>query len=184
MEEKDILKSVDIVNQPYQTFYDPSQNAENGNEREENIKRNVFNTQMNIEIKTDIRPRETGNFFIEIQQILCGSNRWIKSGLLVDNITNWWFIVVPHTHDTKCEKIDQQYIMIRKRDIVKKIERAIKEKKYIQGKPLPNEVPDFVKQGHKPHHAYKIDNTCSGGSKRYSRGILLPLGLLENPRYL
>jgi len=179
----DKLKSVDIVNQPYQTFYDPQQNAANGNEREENLKNVFFNNQMNIEIKTDIRPRDTGNFFIEIQQILCGTNKWIKSGLLVDNITNWWFIVVPHINDTKCEDIEQQYILIRKRDIIKKIERAIKEKTYGKSKPLPDDVPDFVKEGHKPHHSYKID-ICPNGSKRYSRGILLPLGILENPRYL
>jgi len=184
MGKEELLKSTDLERKGFEAYYDPQLNSQIGQEREKNIINRYFSTEnLIVEIKTDYRARETGNFFIEVEQILCGENKWRDSGLKIDNDTRWWMIVIPQSNDTNCENYHQHYIMIDKYDLRQKMNRLVKDKKYSQPQPLQDNVPDFVREGHKSYYAYKVDR-CPNGAKRYSRGILIPLGILSNQYYL
>lgn len=184
MSKERLLKSTDVERNGFEVYYDPQTNYHIGQDREKNLTRRYFTTEnLIVEIKTDYRARETGNFFIEMEQILCGENKWRDSGLKIENQTNWWMIVIPKSHDTYCEDYHQHYVMINKSDLKQKLNRLVKDKKYSKPQPLADNAPDFIREGHKSYYAYKIDN-CPQGGKRYSRGILIPIGLLSNPYYL
>jgi hypothetical protein len=57
----------------------------------EELVRRLFNDKNKIEVKRDLRWRETGNLYIETQQYSTYYNKWILSGISVSKADFWAF---------------------------------------------------------------------------------------------
>lgn len=57
----------------------------------EELVRNLFNGKSTVEVKRDLRWRETGNLYIETEQFSSYYDKWIPSGLAVSKADFWAF---------------------------------------------------------------------------------------------
>lgn len=73
-------------------------------------------TKIGLEIKNDMRLKETGNIFIEFRQRLNNNMSWLPSGILKQDNTKWWII-----------GNENEYYIIHKQDLIKQY-NLIKDK--------------------------------------------------------
>lgn len=89
-----------------------------------------------IEIKHDMKLAETGNIYIEYQERLENSKKWVNSGVLKEDNTSYWIIGSP-----------KEYYIFKKGDLVNLYTAIIVPNKKVQGCKLVAEKENQTSKG-------------------------------------
>ena len=185
---KDYTNSVDVIqhHQLKQTYYDRNLNNDLGNKRQKNITLRKLNNGNVIlwEIKTDAQTLASGYFFLETHQIKCGCKPvFEKSGVYTTDWTHF-MVGIPDPDDVE---MNGRYLLTCTwtRDELFSIMRKYIEENNEEGR---NRNIGFTEDVHKDFPdaywmTYVIEN-CKDGTKRYSRGLRIPVHILFDRFYL
>ena len=186
--DTDYTNSTDLTQgQNYKTYYDRNLNFDIGMRRQNNIINNQLNEGENLvwEIKTDYQANMTKNFFCETHQIKCGCIPvFEKSGI---NTPDWTHIMfgLPHPDDSP---MLGDYLLTNtwtRKEFFRLVEKYLEENPDLEGRGRNIGLPYDANENF-PDEKWMtyLQEKCADGTKRYSRGLLIPVNILFDRFYI